>query len=74
MLDNHDVHSQFHPMARRDFYSDRNVQESSAEGVQPDKEASMNSLKKLKTCMLIMESVIMSKQNGVMKFTPLTAD
>lgn len=44
MLDNHDVHSQFHPMARRDFYSDRNVQESSAEDVQPDKEASMNSL------------------------------
>lgn len=31
-------------MARRDFYSDRNVQESSAEDVQPDKEASMNNL------------------------------
>lgn len=34
----------FHPMARRDIYSDRNVQESSAEDVQPDKEASMNNL------------------------------
>lgn len=44
VLDNHDVHSQFHPMARRDFYSDRNVQKSSAEDVQPDNEASMNSL------------------------------
>lgn len=44
VLDNHDVHSQFHPMARRDFHSDRNVQESSAEDVQPDKEASMNNL------------------------------
>lgn len=31
-------------MARRDFYSDRNVHESSAEDVQPDKEARMNSL------------------------------
>lgn len=34
----------FHPMARRDFHSDRNVPESSAENVQPDKEASMNNL------------------------------